>query len=46
MYSPDMQELVDKTLLQDQITKFLEEEEELEEEIFYSSPFTKDFKVV
>lgn len=41
-----MNEIVEKTLDQNQITKYLEEIDDLEEEIISSSKFRKDLMVV
>ena len=41
-----MNEIVEKTLDQNQITKYLEEIDDLEEEIISSSEFGKDLMVV
>lgn len=41
-----MNEIVEKTLDQNQITKYLEEIDDLEEEIISSSKFGKDLMVV
>ena len=45
MFSEAVNELVEKTFDQNQITKYLEEIDDLEEEIIYTSQFRKDLMV-